>query len=108
MGGNHPITVGELYTRFGETIPLHKASRLWAARQIAEGEEVSFSSAQKMRFYLMTQFLHTLQCSFSDRPKQWDTVVTLHPKKCRKCGGRFVGPKVGAAFCSRECSGWKR
>jgi len=91
MGGG--LTVGELIERFADQIPLHRASRKWAANQ-KRAKELKFPSPYKMRSYALTQELHWLQCTF-DPPglKTYQTRVFVNALTCADCGGLFVAEK---------------
>jgi ribosomal protein S27AE len=95
---DNPITVGNVIDAIAQMIPLHTASRKWAAR----GNE-DFPPAHRMRAYMLTQEMHWLKCSF-DPPgrKAWDTKVIVRSRFCPVCGDVFVAePK--ARTCGAKC-----
>jgi hypothetical protein len=101
MSLGRPVNIGDLFDRFSGDIPLHSAARKWTAH--VGRKDVELPSAAKMRFYMLTQYLHWLKCSF-DPPgrKSHHTWVVAPTVACERCGRLFVTEKT-ARTCSPKC-----
>lgn len=86
------VSIGSLVDLFADVIPLHAATRKWALNY-RDKAAVKFATPDHMRFYLLTQQLHWLGCSFTTRLKTRDTMVRIHPRTCPVCGALFVREK---------------
>jgi hypothetical protein len=101
-----PVTVGELVERFADQIPLHSAARKWSTRRHGDAD-IILPSADKMRFYMLTQYLHWLKCEFEPTGrKTHQTWVRAPGRVCERCGSLFV-PEKTTRTCGKLCRGLK-
>jgi hypothetical protein len=86
---------------FGDHIPLEAAARKWTAGR----QGVALQSAERMRFYCLTQYLHWLHCSFepAGRNKTSRTLVNVFSLKCVGCGCTIVSERH-RDVCSVKCA----
>jgi hypothetical protein len=98
----HEVTIGDLVGQFADLIPLHSASRKWAANQRGR-DAIDYPPAHRMRTYTLTQYLHWLKCGF-DPPgrKTWSTQVIVRWRFCPVCARVFVAePHIRT--CGAQC-----